>query len=108
MLAVDWRRRRPRLGNGCGGFSGPAIKPISLRCVWQIAQAVKLPIIGIGGISTVDDVFDFLVAGASAVEIGTANFYEPDVTTRILDALPIEMEKAGIKNIADIIGTLEM
>ncbi|MBR2002839.1 MAG: nitronate monooxygenase, partial [Thermoguttaceae bacterium] len=107
-LAVDWRRRRPRLGNGCGGFSGPAIKPISLRCVWQIAQAVKLPIIGIGGISTVDDVFDFLVAGASAVEIGTANFYEPDVTTRILDALPVEMEKAGIKNIADIIGTLEM
>ena len=107
-LAVDWRRRRPRLGNGCGGFSGPAIKPNSLRCVWQIAQAVKLPIIGIGGISTVDDVFDFLVAGASAVEIGTANFYEPDVTTRILDALPVEMEKAGIKNIADIIGTLEM
>lgn len=107
-LAIDWRKRKPRLGNGCGGFSGPAIKPIALRCVWQIAQAVKLPIIGIGGISTVDDVFDFLVAGASAVEIGAANFYQPDATIKILDAMPIEMEKAGISDLSEIIGTLEM
>lgn len=107
-LAVDWRRRKPRLGNGCGGFSGPAIKPIALRCVWQVAKAVKIPVIGIGGISTVDDVLEFLVAGASAVEIGTANFFNPCITTEILNALPIELEKAGVKSISDIIGTLEL
>ena len=107
-LSVDWRKRKPRLGNGCGGFSGPAIKPIALRCVWQIAQAVKLPIIGIGGVSCVDDVFEFLVAGASAVQIGTANFYKPTITTDIIDALPGEMEKAGINDLSEIIGTLEM
>lgn len=107
-LAVDWRRRKPRLGNGCGGFSGPAIKPIALRCVWQVAKAVKSPVIGIGGISSVDDVLEFLVAGASAVEIGTANFFNPCITTEILNALPIELEKAGVKSISDIIGTLEL
>ncbi len=107
-LAIDWRKRKARLGAGCGGFSGPAIKPIALRCVWQIAKAVKIPIIGIGGIATVDDVFDFLVAGASAVEIGTANFFRPSVTTEILDALPLVMEKEGITNLSDIIGTLEL
>ena len=107
-LAVDWRRRRARLGNGCGGFSGPAIKPIALRCVWQIAQAVKIPIIGIGGISNVDDVMDFLVAGASAVQVGTANFFNTKVTTEILDELPIVMEQAGISDLSEIIGTLEL
>lgn len=107
-LAVDWIRRKPRLGNGCGGFSGPAIKPIALRCVWQVAKAVKIPVIGIGGISSVDDVLEFLVAGASAVEIGTANFFNPCITTEILNALPIELEKAGVKSISDIIGTLEL
>ena len=107
-LSVDWRRRKPRLGNGCGGFSGPAIKPIALRCVWQVAKAVKIPVIGIGGISSVDDVLEFLVAGASAVEIGTANFFNPCITTEILNALPIELEKAGVKSISDIIGTLEL
>lgn len=107
-LAVDWRRRKPRLGNGCGGFSGPAIKPIALRCVWQVAKAVKIPVIGIGGISSVDDVLEFLVAGASAVEIGTANFFNPCITIEILNALPIELEKAGVKSISDIIGTLEL
>lgn len=107
-LAVDWRRRKPRLGNGCGGFSGPAIKPIALRCVWQVAKAVKIPVIGIGGISSVDDVLEFLVAGASAVEIGTANFFNPCITTEILNALPIELERAGVKSLSDIIGTLEL
>ncbi|MDD3589773.1 MAG: dihydroorotate dehydrogenase, partial [Thermoguttaceae bacterium] len=70
--------------------------------------AVKLPVIGIGGIASVDDVFDFLVAGASAVQIGTANFYKPTITTDIIDALPVEMERAGIKELSEIIGTLEM
>ena len=107
-LAIDWRRRRARLGNGCGGFSGPAIKPIALRCVWQIAQAVKIPIIGVGGISCADDVMDFLVAGASAVQIGTANFFNPKVATEILDELPLLMEKEGIGSLSEIIGTLEL
>lgn len=107
-LAIDWRRRRSRLGNGCGGFSGPAVKPIALRCVWQIAQAVKLPIIGIGGISSVDDVMDFLVVGASAVQVGTANFFNPKVTAEILDELPLVMEQEGISDLSEIIGTLEM
>ena len=107
-LAVDWRRRKPKLGNGCGGFSGPAIKPIALRCVWQIAQAVQLPIIGIAGIADVDDVFDFLVAGASAVQIGTANFFNPRVTMEILDEMPRVMEREGIRSLAEIIGSLEM
>ena len=107
-LAIDWRRRRPRLGNGCGGFSGPAIKPIALRCVWQIAQGVKIPIIGIGGISSVDDVMDFLVAGASAVQVGTANFFNPKITAEILDELPLVMEKEGISELSEIIGTLEL
>ena len=107
-LAIDWRRRRARLGNGCGGFSGPAIKPIALRCVWQIAQAVKIPIIGIGGISCADVVMDFLVAGASAVQIGTANFFNPKVATEILDELPLLMEKEGIGSLSEIIGTLEL
>ena len=78
-MAVDWRRRRPMLGNVLGGLSGPAIKPIALRIVYQAAKAVKIPLVGIGGIATVDDVMEFLVTGATAVQIGTANFYNPTV-----------------------------
>ncbi|MGI6400958.1 MAG: dihydroorotate dehydrogenase [Thermoguttaceae bacterium] len=107
-LAIDWRKRRPLLGNGCGGFSGPAIKPIALRCVWEIAQAVKTPVIGIGGISNAEDVMDFLVAGASAVQVGTANFYNPTVTMEILNELPVLMEEEGIRDLSDVIGTLEL
>src|SRR5947209_14646006 len=76
-MAIDWRRRRPILGNITGGLSGPAIKPLALRLVWQVARSVRVPIIGVGGISTIDDVMEFLVAGASAVQIGTANFFDP-------------------------------
>src|SRR4029077_12239345 len=84
-MAVDWRRRRPMLGNIMGGLSGPAIKPLALRCVYQIARSTKTPIIGIGGIATIDDVMEFLVAGATAVQIGTANFYNPIVSMQLLD-----------------------
>ena len=87
-MAVNWRRRRSQLGRMMGGLSGPAIKPIALRAVFQVAQAVKIPIVGIGGIATIDDVMDFLVTGATAVQIGTANFYNPTVSMQILDALP--------------------
>jgi dihydroorotate dehydrogenase (NAD+) catalytic subunit len=107
-LAVDWRRRRPMLGNGFGGLSGPAIKPIALRCVYQVAQVARIPIIGIGGIATIDDVMQFLVAGCTAVQIGTANFYNPTVTMSILDQLPAALAELGARRVSDIVGTLDM
>jgi dihydroorotate dehydrogenase (NAD+) catalytic subunit len=105
-LAVDWRSRKPRLGNGFGGLSGPAIKPIALRCVRQVFQVVKIPVIGIGGIETVDDVMEFIVTGASAVQIGTANFYKPTATMQILDALPSALAELGAKTVTEIVGTI--
>src|SRR5262249_39601700 len=105
-MAVDWRKHRPLLGNVMGGLSGPAIKPIALRCVHQIAQAVKTPVIGIGGIATIDDVMEFLVAGASAVQIGTANFYNPQAMMQILDALPAALNHIGASSVREAIGTL--
>jgi dihydroorotate dehydrogenase (NAD+) catalytic subunit len=107
-LAIDWRRRKPLLGAGMGGLSGPAIKPIALRCVWQIAQAVDIPVVGIGGIATVDDVMEFLVAGASAVQIGTANFYNPAASTEILDRLPAAVAELGATSVREIVGTLAL
>lgn len=106
-MAVDWRRRRPRLGNVLGGLSGPAIKPIALRMVYQVARAVKTPLVGIGGIATLDDCMEFLVAGASAVQVGTANFYHPPVSIEILDGLPRALAELGATCVADIVGTLE-
>src|SRR6266849_3984388 len=105
-MAVDWKRRRPILGNVTGGLSGPAIKPLALRIVWQVASKVRIPVIGIGGIGTVDDVMEFLVAGASAVQIGTANFYDPTASMRILDGLPAALERLGAKSIREVVGTL--
>ncbi len=106
-MAVNWRKRKPILGNGVGGLSGPAIKPIALRCVYQVAQAVSIPVVGIGGIATIDDVMEFLVAGASAVQIGTANFYNPTATITILDALPAAVAELGAERIIDIVGSLK-
>lgn len=105
-MAIDWRRRRPMLGNVVGGLSGPAIKPIALRAVYQAANAVETPIIGIGGIATIDDVMEFLVAGASAVQLGTVNFYNPRASMEVLDALPGALAEAGVGRVADIVGTL--
>ena len=106
-MAVDWRRRTPLLGGVLGGVSGPAIKPIALRCVYQVARAVSVPVVGIGGIATIDDVMEFLVAGASAVQIGTANFYNPTVSTRLLDALPAALAEAGVSSVRELVGTLK-
>ena len=106
-MAIDWRRRRPILGNTTGGLSRPAIKPLALRLVWQVARHVQVPIIGIGGISTIDDVMEFLIAGASAVQIGTANFFDPTVSTRLVDLLPQALEQGGAKSVREVIGTLE-
>lgn len=106
-MAVDWRKRRPMLGNVMGGLSGPAIKPVALRCVHQVRQACDVPIIGIGGIATIDDVMQFLVTGASAVQIGTANYYDPTVSTRLIDELPNALSELGASSIAEIVGTLD-
>ena len=106
-MAVDWRRRRPLLGNVMGGLSGPAIKPIALRAVYQAAEAVSIPLVGIGGIATIDDVMEFLVAGATAVQIGTANFYNPTVTMTLLDQLPEALREIGAGSVTGIVGTLE-
>lgn len=105
-MAIDWRGRKPMLGNIMGGLSGPAIKPVALRCVYQIARAVKLPVIGIGGIATIDDVMEFLVAGASAVQIGTANYYDPTVSMKLLDQLPAAIGELGAIRVTDVVGTL--
>jgi dihydroorotate dehydrogenase (NAD+) catalytic subunit len=105
-MAVDWRRRRPRLGNVIGGLSGPAIKPIALRAVHQVARAVKIPLMGIGGIASIDDVMEFLVTGATAVQVGTANFYNPSVSMQILDALPGALAELGASCVADVVGTI--
>lgn len=101
-MAIDWRKRRPILGNVTGGLSGPAIKPLALRLVYQVARSVKVPILGIGGIATIDDVMEFLVAGASAVQIGTANFYDPTVSVRIVDALPEALKTLGVVRVSDV------
>lgn len=106
-MAIDWRRRRPLLGNILGGLSGPAIKPIALRAVYQAARATKTPLIGIGGIATVDDVMEFLVAGATAVQLGTVNFYNPTASTQVLDALPAALAELGATSVGQIVGTLK-
>ena len=105
-MAVDWRGRRPLLGNDMGGLSGPAIKPVALRCVYQVARAVDVPLVGIGGIATLNDVMEFLVAGASAVQVGTANYYDPAVSTRLVDQLPGALAEAGVGNIGELSGSI--
>lgn len=107
-MTVDWKRRKPMLGNGMGGLSGPAIKPIALRCVHQVASAVDIPIIGIGGIATIDDVMQFLVTGASAVQIGTANYYDPTVSMRLIDQLPDALRQIDCRSVADCVSTLSV
>lgn len=106
-MAVDWKRRKPILGNRLGGLSGPAIKPLALRIVWQVAQAVDVPIIGIGGIQSIDDVMEFLVTGASAVQIGTASFYDPGISSRMVGDLERLVVEQGVDSVSDLVGTLE-
>jgi dihydroorotate dehydrogenase (NAD+) catalytic subunit len=105
-MAINWRKRRPMLGNVMGGLSGPAIKPIALRAVYQAAMAVDTPIIGIGGIATIDDVMEFFVAGATAVQLGTVNFYNPRASMEVLDALPQALADAGVTRVSDVVRTL--
>jgi len=107
-LAIDARRRRPRLGAGFGGLSGPAIKPIALRMVWEAAQAVKIPVVGMGGIATGEDAAEFLIAGASAVEVGTVNFWDPAAALRIARELEDFLAEHKVASVREIVGTLRM
>lgn len=105
-MAIDIHTRKPRLANVTGGLSGPAIKPVALRMVWQAAGAVKIPVVGIGGIASAEDVLEFMIAGATAVQIGTANFVNPHVSMEIIDGLLQYLKENSIKSIKDIVGTL--
>ena len=107
-MAIDAEKRRPVLSTITGGLSGPAVKPIALRMVWQTAQAVKVPIIGMGGIASATDAIEFLLAGASAVEVGTYNFVDPSVTTQIVDGIEDYMRRHGFTDIQDLIGALQI
>lgn len=105
-MAIDVRSRRPRLANVVGGLSGPAIKPIALRMVWQVAQAVTIPVIGIGGITTTEDALEFLLAGATAIEVGTANFVNPRASQEIVEGIGRYMSENRINRISEVIGGL--
>jgi dihydroorotate dehydrogenase (NAD+) catalytic subunit len=107
-MAVDPQSRRPRLANVVGGLSGPAIKPIALRMVWQVIQASNVPVIGLGGIVSVEDALEFLIVGAKAIQVGTANFVNPQVTLEIISGLEGYLRKEGRRDINEIIGTLEV
>jgi dihydroorotate dehydrogenase (NAD+) catalytic subunit len=107
-LAIDARTRRPRIGAGFGGLSGPAIKPVALRLVYQAARAVKIPVVGLGGIASGEDAAEFLIAGASAVEVGTATFWDPRSPLRIAEELARFLRREKIARAADLVGTLKM
>jgi len=107
-LAIDARTRQPRLGAGFGGLSGPAIKPVALRMVYEAAQAVKIPVIGLGGIASGVDAAEFLIAGAAAVEVGTVNFWDPEAPVRIARELDRFLEEEKIANVASLVGTLKL
>lgn len=105
-MAIDVRTRRPKLSTITGGMSGPAIKPIAVRMVWQVAHAVQIPVVGLGGISCAADALEFLMAGAKAIEVGTANFLDPTVTVKIVDGLQDYCQRHHIDDINDIIGII--
>lgn len=107
-MAVDIRTRKPRLANVVGGLSGPAIKPVALRCVYQASRAVTIPIIGVGGIGNAEDALEFILVGASAVQVGTANFLRPDQSFRIVEDLPRAMLKARARTFEELRGSLDL
>jgi len=107
-MAIDIETRRPRLANITGGLSGPAIKPVALRMVWQVARVAKVPVIGIGGIMSAEDALEFFIAGASAVQVGTANFVNPHATTDIIDGIERFLLEKNISSVRELIGTLEV
>ncbi|MCL2457986.1 MAG: dihydroorotate dehydrogenase [Desulfobulbus sp.] len=107
-MAIDARARRPRLANVIGGLSGPAIKPVALRMVWQVASAVNIPVVGIGGIATAEDAIEFLLAGAAAIQVGTANFFNPAATGQIVDGIEAYLRQQGESSVRAIVGSLRL
>jgi dihydroorotate dehydrogenase (NAD+) catalytic subunit len=107
-MAIDVKTQKPVLSTITGGLSGPCVKPVALRMVWQVASAVKIPVVGLGGISSANDAIEFLLAGASAIQVGTANFREPDVTVKIVKGIAEYMEERGISKVSDLIGALKV
>lgn len=103
-MAIDIERRRPCMANVTGGLSGPAVKPVAVRMVWQVAHAVKIPVVGLGGIASAADAIEFLMAGATAVQVGTANFIDPSITMKIIGGLELWCQSHGVKDINEIIG----
>jgi dihydroorotate dehydrogenase (NAD+) catalytic subunit len=106
-MAIDVHTRRPKLSNIVGGLSGPAIRPIAVRMVYECRRAVKIPIIGMGGIATADDVLEFMIAGANAVQVGTMNFVDPFIWQKLLDGLQAYMSEHNIERIEDIVGSVD-
>ncbi len=106
-MSIDIEKRRPRLSIGTGGLSGPAVKPVALRMVHQVAKAVKIPVVGLGGIMTAEDAIEFMMAGATAIEIGTANFIDPAITVKVRDGINDWLDRHGCTSVQEIIGALE-
>lgn len=107
-MSIDAERRRPRLSTITGGLSGACVKPVALRMVWQVAKAVKIPVIGLGGISSATDAIEFMLAGASAIQIGTANFIDPAITVKVADGIEEYLTRHGFKSVSQIVGALEV
>ena len=105
-MAVNVKTRKPVLSTITGGLSGPCVKPVALRMVWQVAKVVKIPVVGLGGISCANDAIEFLLAGASAVQIGTANFIDPTVTIKVIDGINDYLDQNGFKSVKEIIGLI--
>ena len=103
-MAIDAKKRRPLLSTVTGGLSGACVKPIALRMVWQVAKAVHIPVVGLGGIMSATDAIEFMLAGASAIQIGTANFIDPAVTIKVIEGIDAYLEENGFKSVKEIIG----
>ena len=103
-MVIDTEKRKPLLSIGTGGLSGPAVKPVAVRCVWQVAKAVRIPVIGLGGIMNAKDAIEFFMAGASAIEIGTANFIDPAITVKVAQGINDWLGQHGCKSVNEIIG----
>ena len=105
-MAIDIKSRKPILSTITGGLSGPCVKPVALRMVWQVAKVVKVPVIGLGGIASASDAIEFLLAGASAVQIGTANFIDPSITQKVIDGIDQYLNENGFDDVNQIIGLI--
>ena len=105
-MAVDIRTRKPKLSTITGGLSGPCVKPVALRMVWQVAKAVKIPVVGLGGIMNAEDAIEFFLAGASAIQVGTANFIDPGITVKIIKGINDYLDQNGFQKLQDIMGLI--